>query len=149
MYCKKCGQKINEKYQFCEFCGFNQEEDLKLLGGKSKDKDDDVLISWYQLDRQYQKNLKSEFKGIYPPNAGLEVLAVICYIGGFFTALVCAGSYSIKVLDETISSRTIISVPMLIITLFLFTAGTIIGYSSNYKFDRAFSQWLLTRNIIK
>lgn len=96
-----------------------------------------------------QKHLKREFKTIYPSNVGLEALAVICYIVDFFTALFCVGSYTIKVLNQTVSSGTFISIPMLIITLFLFISGTIAGYSSNHKFDRAFSQWLLTKNIIK
>ena len=150
MFCKKCGQKINENAQFCEFCGFNQKEDINPSNdSKTKNKNTEAPISWYQLDKQYQKNLKREFKSVYPPNAGLEALAVICYIAGFFTALFCVGSYTIKVLNETVSSGTFISVPMLIITLFLFTVGTIAGYSSNHKFDKAFSQWLLTKNIVK
>lgn len=144
-------KKINENAQFCEFCGFNQKEEVEITKGNKKEKNikEETPISWYQLDRQYQKNLKREFKAMYPSNAGLEALAVICYIAGFFAALFCVGSYTIKVLNQTISSGTYISVPMLIITLFLFTAGTIAGYSSNHKFDKAFSQWLLTKNIIK
>ena len=26
MYCRKCGKKIGETAQFCEFCGFNQKD---------------------------------------------------------------------------------------------------------------------------
>ncbi len=107
------------------------------------------MISWYQLDSDFQKSLKKEFKAIYPGNPGLEALAVICYIIGFFAALFCFGSYTITVLNETVASGTFISVPALIITLFFFTSGTIAGYSSNRRFDRAFSQWLLTQNIVK
>ena len=152
MYCKKCGKEINENAQFCEFCGFNQNEDVEKVYNKknSKHNNDETPISWYQLDRQYQKNLKREFKAIYPSNAGLEGLAVICYIAGFIAALFCVGSYALKIGDTTVSSGTFISVPMLILTLFLFVAGTVAGYSSNHKFDKAFSSWLIaTKNIIK
>ena len=54
MYCKKCGKKINESAQFCEFCGFNQDDDVKMLND-NKSKRNDPPISWYQLDKQYQK----------------------------------------------------------------------------------------------
>lgn len=150
MYCKMCGKKINEKAQFCEFCGFNQYDDINAFYDNASNNNEYVTtISWYQLDKGYQKELKREFKTIYPSNSGLEALAIICYIAGFFTAISCVGTYTLKVLNETVSSGTFISIPMLIITLFLFTCGTIAGYSSNHKFDRAFSQWLLTKNIIK
>ena len=147
MFCKKCGMEINENSQFCQYCGFNQKDDVKT--SKRKDEKEE-LVSWYMLDKAYQKHLKKEFKSIYPGNGGLEALAVICYIIGFFTALYTVGSYSIKVMDSTVASGTFISVPMLIITLFLFTVGTIAGYSSNHKFDKAFSPWLLaTYKIVK
>lgn len=150
MYCKKCGEKINENAQFCEYCGFNQKKEVLNDKKISKAKNDEAPISWYQLDKQYQKNLKREFKAIYPSNAGLEVLAVICYIAGFIVALFCVGSYALKVGDTTVSSGTFISVPILILAIILFISGTVAGYFSNHKFDKAFSSWLnATKNIIK
>ena len=148
MYCRKCGKKIGETAQFCEFCGFNQKEKEESSNVTSS-KTDNKQISWYQLDTKTQKKLKHEFKQIQEHDAGLEALAVICYIAGAIAALFCVGNYTVKVLNQTVASGTFISTPMLIITLFLFTAGTIAGYSSNRKFDRSFSQWLLTKNIIK
>lgn len=82
--------------------------------------------------------MKHEFKQIQEHDAGLEALVVICYIAGAIAALFCVGNYTVKVLNQTIASGTFISTPMLIITLFLFTAWTISGYSSNRKFDRFF-----------
>lgn len=149
MYCKKCGERINDKAQFCEYCGFNQSDEVKYVEEQNSNYNG-APLSWYQLDKEYQKYLKKEFKGIYNANAGLEVLAVICFIIGFFTALFCFCSYAIKVGDTTVSSGTFISMPMLIITLFFFIAGIVSGYSSNYKFDKAFSSWLIaTKNILK
>lgn len=148
MYCRKCGKKIGEMAQFCEFCGYNQNE-KEELSNVTVSKTDNKQISWYQLDTKIQKKLKHEFKQIQEHDAGLEVLAIICYIAGAIAALFCLGKYTVKVLNQTVASGTFISTPMLIITLFLFTAGTVAGYSSNRKFDRAFAQWLLTKNIIK
>ena len=151
MYCIKCGKKISDGALFCEFCGSNQKEDIELSNDQKdlKPKKNTAPVSWYQLDRRYQKYLKKEFKSLYAPNSGLEVLAVICYIAGFITALFSVGYYTIKVLNETVASGTFISIPMLLITLFLFAGGTVAGLYSNHKFDTSFSQWLLTRNIIK
>lgn len=149
MYCKKCGEKINDEAVFCEKCGFKQSEEPNI-SKKNNEAEVNEIVSWYKLDKANQKQLKKEFKSIYPGNRGLEALAIICYIIGFFTALYTVGSYSIKVMDSTVASGTFISVPMLIITLFLFTVGTIAGYSSNHKFDKAFSPWLLaTYKIVK
>ena len=147
MYCKNCGEKINKNDQFCEHCGFNQKEEKE----KKKNNENIVqTISWYQLDKEYQKELKREFKSMYPGNSGLETLAVICFIIGFITAISCVGSYAFKVGSTTVSSGTFISIPMLIITICLFVGGLIAGYSSNHKFDKAFSGWLSsTYNIIK
>ena len=147
MYCKNCGEKINKNAQFCEHCGFNQNEEVDY---NQQQYNMQQPISWYQLGKADQKQLKREFKSIYPGNSGLEALAVICFIIGCITALYTFGSYSIKVLDSTVASGTFISVPMLIITICLFVGGLIAGYSSNHKFDKAFSGWLSsTYNIIK
>ncbi len=145
MFCKNCGEKLNEDSVFCFKCGFNQKENQE----NSKKVNQGRTISWYELDSTKKESLKSEFKSLYPSSIGSEILVVIFYVLGAIATLFCFGRYTISYLNSTVTSGTYISMPALLIAIAFFTIGTIVGFASNSKFDKAFTNWLITAKNIR
>ena len=107
------------------------------------------MKSWYELNKRQQRKLKKEFKHLYP-SVGTDALIIIFYIFGILASLLCVGSYAVKAFNSTVSSGIYISVPVLLVAIFFFVIGTVIGLVHNSKMDKDFVNWLrTTKNIIK